>query len=80
MEEMTLILPTSRDIELREKQIRDATNRKLSDTEITTMLKQKEKFSLFKHAQRKTSTWRIVFLFRIKKTGDHVGFVSTENS
>ena len=31
---------------MKEKQIRDATNRKLSDNEITIMLKQKEKFSL----------------------------------
>ena len=46
MTELTFSLPTTRDIEMKEKQIRDATNRKLSDNEITVMLKQKEKFSL----------------------------------
>ena len=42
MTEETFTLPTTRDIEMKEKQIRDATNRKLSDNEITVMLKQKE--------------------------------------
>ena len=39
-----MTLPTTREVELREKQIRAATTRRLGDQEINHMLREKEKF------------------------------------
>ena len=52
-----MTLPSTREVEMREKQIRAATTRRLGDHEINHMLKEKERF--MQNPRSAVSHWSI---------------------
>ena len=55
-----MTLPSTREVEMREKQIRAATTRRLGDHEINHMLKEKERF--MQNPRSAVSHWLILSL------------------